>query len=116
MPPASLSGSLSSVARISNVALPILIRAGLDIEPRQQRGIGDGAEAPFFRRARRRADRRIELDLAVERIGAVDRFDLDQRRVAVSARAIARIVAVTETRPRLFENARSPASPRAGSS
>ena len=55
--------------------------AGLEVEPRQQRRIGGGAERAVALRQRvGKRHRRIEHDAAVERIGAVDRLDLDQRR------------------------------------
>ena len=85
MPPASLSGSLVSAARISKRGIadgeP---RARLDVEPRQQRRIGDGAEGAVALRQRvgERAGR-IEHDLAEQRIGAIDRLHFDQRRLAV---------------------------------
>ena len=59
-------------------------RARLDVEPRQQRRIGRGAERAVALRQRvARAARRIEHGVAEKRIGAVDRFHFDQRGFAV---------------------------------
>ena len=60
--------------------------ARLDVEPRQQSRIGGGAEDAIAlgQRIGERAGR-IERDRAEQRIGAVDRFELDQCRLAVGA-------------------------------
>ena len=59
-------------------------RARLEVEPRKQRGVGSGAECPLALRERL-CERllRIERHAAVERIGSIDRLDLDQRRTPV---------------------------------
>ena len=59
-------------------------RGRLEIEARQQRGVGGGAECAVALRQRlRKRLRRLERDFAVERIGGVDRLHLDQRRAPV---------------------------------
>ena len=59
-------------------------RARFEIEPRHQRGIGGGAvRAVALREQRGERLRRIERDLAVERIGGVHGLHLDQRAASV---------------------------------
>ena len=93
-------------------------RARLEIEPREQRGVGGGAErAVALRQHRGERLRRIERDLAVERISGVHRLDLDQRRAPVisASRAMAAHAWRRAIRgPRRSRNARSsaPASRR----
>ena len=93
------------------VALPTVMRApGLEVEPRQQGRIGDGAEgAVAFAPARaERAGGGSSATVAVERIGAVDRLDLDQRGLRRRRRAPWRaMVAAAETSPWACRNARS---------
>ena len=83
-------------------AAPTDARARLEIEPRHQRGIGGGAvRTVALREQRGERLRRIERDLAVERIGGIDGLHLDERTASVisaftrvlralSARAVAR--------------------------
>ena len=87
MPPASLSGSVVSVARISIVAAPMVMRApGLRSSRASRVGSAAAPKAPSrVASAAASGCRRIERDRAEQRIGAVDRLHLDQRRAAVGA-------------------------------
>src|SRR5215471_6755369 len=59
-------------------------RAELEIEPGKQRGVGSGAECSLALPERLcEWLLRIECHAAVERIGSIDRLDLDQRRTPV---------------------------------
>ena len=58
--------------------------AGLQIEPRQQRGFGDRAvDAVALRECGGKRTRRVEHNVSVQRIGGVDRLRLHQCRAAV---------------------------------
>ena len=85
MPPASLSGSLVSAARISIVALPMVSRApGLMPSRASSAGSAAAPKAPSrCASASASASGRIEHGLSEQRIGAVDRLHLDQRGLAV---------------------------------
>ena len=85
MPPASLSGSLVSAARISKLALPMVSRAP-GLMPSRVSRIGSAAAPNTPSRcasASASATGRIEHGFAEQRIGAVDRLHFDQRGLAV---------------------------------
>ena len=89
MPPASLSGSLASAARISNVALPMVSRAPC-LMPSRVSSTGSATAPKTPLRSASAADKcagRIEHRLAEQRIGTVDRLHLDQRQLCHRRRA-----------------------------
>ena len=83
------------------VALPTMTRAPRSrLSRASSAGIGGGAVHAVA--LRQRVDKiagRLQRHIAEQRIGAVDRLDLDQRSLAEGARAIARMVAAAETFP-----------------
>ena len=117
-PSDTASGSVTSLARSSKVALPSFSRSpSFRSEPfEQQVGRGGAEDAGFLAEQILPGQLRLGLQRAIERIGVVDRLGLDQRLVGAvfQPRHRAHVGAVATRAQPVEEGRFRPASPRAG--